>query len=97
LENKSSKPSKAPLTLGTNQTIIKHKLGLLNLAEELGSVSNEFRKVVFETIDQRQKELDTWIEFYSTERTHQGKMCCGRTPSGTLIDGKTVRLEKPPG
>jgi transposase InsO family protein len=53
-----------------------------------------FRKAVFETIDQLQKELDTWIEFYNTERTHQGKMCCGRTPLETLIDGKTVWLEK---
>lgn len=39
-----------------------------------------FRRRVFETIDQLQKELDTWLEFYNTERTHQGKMCCGRTP-----------------
>ncbi|MFT5130192.1 MAG: transposase InsO family protein, partial [Rhodothermales bacterium] len=35
-----------------------------------------FRKVLFENIDQLQKELDTWIEFYNSERTHQGKMCC---------------------
>ena len=53
-----------------------------------------FRKAVFETIDQLQKELDIWIEFYNTERTHQGKMCCGRTPMQTLIDGKTVWAEK---
>jgi Integrase core domain len=53
-----------------------------------------FRKRVFETIDQLQKELDTWLEFYNTERTHQGKMCCGRTPLETLIDGKTAWAEK---
>jgi transposase InsO family protein len=53
-----------------------------------------FRKAVFENIDQLQKELDTWIEFYNSERTHQGKMCCGRTPLETLIDGKTVWAEK---
>lgn len=53
-----------------------------------------FRRRVFETIDQLRKELDTWIEFYNTERTHQGKMCCGRTPLETLIDGKTVWAEK---
>ena len=52
------------------------------------------RKAVFETIDQLQKELDTWIDFYNTERTHQGKMCCGRTPLETLIDGKTAWAEK---
>ncbi len=53
-----------------------------------------FRKAVFQTVDQLQKELDTWIEFYNTERTHQGKMCCGRTPMETLIDGKAVWREK---
>ena len=53
-----------------------------------------FRKTVFESIDQLQKELDTWIEFYNTERTHQGKMCCGRTPLETLMDGKTAWAEK---
>jgi len=53
-----------------------------------------FRKAVFETIDQLQKELDIWLEFYNTERTHQGKMCCGRTPMETLIDGKTVWVDK---
>jgi hypothetical protein len=45
-------------------------------------------------IDQLQKELDTWIDFYNTERTHQGKMCCGRTPMQTLINGKSVWAEK---
>ena len=25
-----------------------------------------------------QADLDQWIDFYNTERTHQGKMCCGR-------------------
>ena len=53
-----------------------------------------FRRRVFETIDQLQKELDTWLEFYNTERTHQGKMCCGRTPMQTLEDGKQIWQEK---
>jgi len=28
------------------------------------------------------------FEAGNTERTHQGKMCCGRTPLETLQDGK---------
>jgi len=28
------------------------------------------------------------------DRTHQGKMCCGRTPMQTLIDGKEVWNDK---
>jgi len=31
-----------------------------------------------------------WVEYYNNERTHQGKMCCGRTPMETMLDGKTV-------
>lgn len=53
-----------------------------------------FRKTVFENIDQLQKELDKWIDHYNTERTHQGKMCCGRTPMETLLDGKKIWLDK---
>lgn len=53
-----------------------------------------FRKIVFETIDDLQRELDIWIDHYNGERTHQGKMCCGRTPMETLINGKKVWLDK---
>jgi len=34
-----SKPQEVTLMLNTNERIIKHKVGLLNLAEELGNVS----------------------------------------------------------
>ena len=33
-------------------------------------------------------DLDQWIDYYNNERTHQGKVCQGRTPMQTLIDGK---------
>ncbi|AJK50733.1 hypothetical protein BGL_2c26790 [Burkholderia plantarii] len=41
-----------------------------------------------------QADLDTWLAYYNGERTHQGKMCCGRTPLQTLIAGKEVWREK---
>ena len=44
--------------------------------------------------DGLQKDLDEWIKYYNNERTHQGKMCCGRTPMATLLDGKTIWAEK---
>jgi transposase InsO family protein len=53
-----------------------------------------FRKNIYETMDQLQKELDIWLEYYNTERTHQGKICCGRTPMQTLIDGKQIWMDK---
>lgn len=52
------------------------------------------RKKVYESIDELQNDLDEWLFEYNTERTHQGKMCCGRTPMQTLIDGKQIWQEK---
>ena len=32
--------------------------------------------------------------YYNNHETHQGKMCCGRTPLETWIDGKQIWKEK---
>lgn len=53
-----------------------------------------FRKKLYSKLDELQKDLDEWIEYYNNERTHQGKMCCGRTPIATLQDGKSIWVEK---
>ena len=53
-----------------------------------------FRKKLYETVEALQADLDQWIDFYNTERTHQGKMCCGRTPIETMIEGKKIWKEK---
>ena len=34
--------------------------------------------------------LDEWIDPYNNERTHQGKICEGRTPMQTLEEGKAI-------
>lgn len=52
------------------------------------------RKTLYTDLAALQKDLDEWLEYYNNHRTHQGKMCCGRTPIATLIDGKTVWKEK---
>jgi hypothetical protein len=41
-----------------------------------------------------QIDLDEWISYYNNDRTHQGKMCCGRTPMETFIDSKEVWNDK---
>ena len=46
------------------------------------------------SLDELQADLDTWLAYYNHERTHQGKMRCGRTPLQTLIAGKEVWNEK---
>lgn len=63
------------------------------------TILNEFyqialRKKVYQTLEELQTDLDEWLRKYNTERTHQGKMCCGRTPMETLIDGKQIWKEK---
>lgn len=45
-----------------------------------------FRKKVYTTIEEMQRDLDQWIDWYNTERTHAGKYCFGKTPMQTFID-----------
>ncbi|MBU0581228.1 MAG: IS481 family transposase [Candidatus Margulisbacteria bacterium] len=52
------------------------------------------RKKIYSNLEELQKDLDEWIYYYNNERTHQGKMCCGRTPIITLVDGKKIWKEK---
>lgn len=53
-----------------------------------------FRKKLYSTVEELQKDLDDWMDSYNNHRTHQGKICLGRTPFETLLDGKTVWAEK---
>lgn len=53
-----------------------------------------FRKKVYTTLDELQKDLDDWVHHYNHDRTHQGKMCCGKTPMQTFLDGKKIWQEK---
>lgn len=53
-----------------------------------------FRKKIYTSLGELQKDLDDWIDYYNNARTHQGKMCCGRTPLATLLDGKSIWTEK---
>lgn len=53
-----------------------------------------FRKKLYSSLEELQKDLDEWMKYYNNERTHQGKNCCGRTPLETLLDGKTIWAEK---
>lgn len=53
-----------------------------------------FRKKIYHSLDELQTDFDEWLNFYNTERTHQGKMCCGRTPMQTLQEDKHLWTEK---
>jgi Integrase core domain. len=53
-----------------------------------------FRKKIYRNIEELQTDLDLWMAHYNHEQTHQGKMCCGRTPMETFIDGKQICQDK---
>lgn len=53
-----------------------------------------FRKKIYESLEDLQNDLDAWLFFYNNERTHQGKICCGRTPMETLLAGKQIWFNK---
>lgn len=49
-----------------------------------------FRKKLYADMENLQKDLDDWLNYYNNERTHQGKVCNGRTPMETLLSGKLI-------
>jgi transposase InsO family protein len=53
-----------------------------------------FRKKVYSALDDLQADLDAWVNTYNNDRSHQGKMCCGRTPMQTLREGCELWEEK---
>ncbi|MCA9457796.1 MAG: IS481 family transposase [Nitrospira sp.] len=59
------------------------------------TIQNEFYKVAFrkklyKSIEEIQKDLDDFMSYYNNERTNQGKHCQGRTPMQTFEDGKPL-------
>lgn len=53
-----------------------------------------FRKKIYESLEQLQRDLDTWINEYNTNRTHTGKYCYGRTPMQTFLESLPLAKEK---
>ena len=58
-------------------------------------VLQEIRQMrFFRTLQERLPKELKLEKIVTIERTHQGKMCCGRTPMDTLVDGKQIWKEK---
>ena len=51
-----------------------------------------FRKKVYGSLEELQKDLDLWLTEYNEQRVHSGKYCYGKTPMDTLVD--TIPLAK---
>lgn len=51
-----------------------------------------FRKKLYSSIEEMQKDLDQWLAYYNNERPHSGKYCFGKTPMQTFDE--TIQLAK---
>jgi len=51
-----------------------------------------FRKKVYNSLEELQRDLDLWLKEYNEERPHSGKYCYGKTPLQTFLD--TLPLAK---
>jgi hypothetical protein len=52
-----------------------------------------FRKKLFSTLEELQTELDEFMNYYNTQRTHQGKRCLGKTPMETFKENLALARE----
>ena len=53
-----------------------------------------FRKKIYLSMEELQKDVDIWLKYYNEERPHSGKYCYGKTPMQTFLDSKKIALEK---
>src|SRR6266566_5175625 len=53
-----------------------------------------FRRRIYTTIEELQRDLDLWLKEYNELRPHQGRWCYGKTPLQTFIDGAPLAREK---
>jgi len=62
------------------------------MQEEFYAVA--FRKKLYESLDALQEDLDTWVDWYNSERTHSGRYCYGKTPMQTFNESKYLARMK---
>ena len=66
----------------------------LNQTIEREFYSVAFRKNLYSSLEEIQKDLDEFMENYNKERTNQGKRCQGKTPYETFLKGVELYKEK---
>lgn len=62
------------------------------IKEEFFAVA--LRRTFYESVDQLQRDLDTYVNFYNRERAHQGYRTRGRTPFQAFLDGKASKPQE---
>jgi hypothetical protein len=77
VEHRTTRPA-SPFTNGFVERF--HR----TLKDEL--FSKAFREKIYGSVEELQRDLDAFLEFYNTGRIHSGYRCEGRTPMQTLKD-----------
>lgn len=62
------------------------------MQEEFYAVA--FRRKLYTSLEQLQRDLDGWLDYYNNERPHSGRYCYGKTPMQTFIETKSLAEEK---
>lgn len=53
-----------------------------------------FRKKIYNSIEELQKDVDQWLLYYNRQRPHSGRYCYGKTPHQTFLDSIHLAKEK---
>ncbi len=53
-----------------------------------------FRKKIYSTVEELQKDVTKWLEEYNGGRPHSGRYCYGKTPLQTIAEAKHIAQEK---
>lgn len=53
-----------------------------------------FRKKIYHNVEELQKDLDEWMDYYNEQRPHSGRYCYGKTPIQTFKDSRHIADEK---
>lgn len=53
-----------------------------------------FRKKLYNSLDELQRDLDAWMKGYNEDRPHQGRWCYGKTPMATFLDSLPLAKQK---
>lgn len=56
--------------------------------------ASAFRRKLYHSLEELQRDVDMWMESYNTERTHTGKYCYGKTPLQTFIDSAKLAYDR---
>jgi transposase InsO family protein len=56
--------------------------------------ASAFRRKLYHSLEELQRDVDSWVESYNAERTHTGKYCYGKTPLQTFIDSAKLAYDR---